>query len=173
MTDSIKTLYNGRIIKLNLEQVILPNGQQCELEIIHHPGGVAILALDEQQRMCLLRQFRHAIGGWLWEIPAGKREPGEAPITTAQRELIEEAGMQAAKLVPLGEMVPSPGVLTEVVHLFLATELNPVEQAHEAHEVIEVHWLEQDKIEAMVRAGEITDAKTVSALYHWSLMDSN
>jgi 8-oxo-dGTP pyrophosphatase MutT (NUDIX family) len=173
MTDSTKTLYKGRIIKLNLEQVTLPNGQQCELEIIHHPGGVAILALDGQQRMCLLRQFRHAVGGWLWEIPAGKREPGEAPIKTAHRELIEEAGVQANELVPIGEMVPSPGVLTEVVHLFLATNLKPVEQAHEAHEVIEVHWLEQAKVTAMVRAGEITDAKTVSALYHWSLMNPN
>ena len=68
MTISTKNLYDGRVIKLNLEQVELPNGQQCELEIIHHPGGVGILALDNQGRICLLRQFRHALGGWLWEI---------------------------------------------------------------------------------------------------------
>ena len=173
MTISIKTLYAGRIIKLNLEQVELPNGQQCELEIIHHPGGVGILALDAHQRICLLRQFRHALGGWLWEIPAGKREPGEAPLKTASRELEEEAGMQAGELVPLGEMVPSPGVLTEIVHLYLATGLTPVAQAHEAHEVIEVHWLEKAKVEAMLRAGEIRDAKTVCALYYWSLMNTN
>ena len=172
MTISTKNLYDGRVIKLNLEQVELPNGQQCELEIIHHPGGVGILALDNQGRICLLRQFRHALGGWLWEIPAGKREPGEAPIKTAARELMEEAGMQASELVPLGEMVPSPGVLTEVVHLYLARGLTPVAQAHEPHEVIEVHWLEQSKLEAMVRAGEINDAKTVCALYYWSLLCS-
>ena len=77
--------------------------------------------------------------------------------------------MQAARLQPIGEMVPSPGVLTEVVHLFLATELTPVAQAHEAHEVIEVHWLTREQVEAMVRAGEITDGKTVCALYYWTL----
>ena len=172
MTISTKTIYDGRVIKLNLEQVALPNGQQCELEIIHHPGGVAVLAVDALQRICLLRQYRHATGGWLWEIPAGKREPGEAPDITARRELIEEAGMQAGSLVPLGSMIPSPGVFTEVVHLFLATELSPVALAHEVHEVIEVHWLEKVKIEAMVRAGELNDGKTISALYYWSLMDS-
>ena len=169
MSGYVKTLYAGRVITLNLEQVTLPNGQQCELEIVHHPGGVAVIAVDEQQRICLLRQHRHAVGGWLWEIPAGKREPGEAAEVTAARELMEEAGMQAGKLQLLGRIVPSPGMLTEIVYLYLATDLTPVTQAHEEHEVIEVHWYDKAHIEGMVKAGEIYDAKTVSALYYWSL----
>ena len=165
-----KTVYEGRVIKLNLEQVVLPNGRQCELEVIHHPGGVAVLAVDLQQRICMLRQYRHAAGGWVWELPAGKCEPGEGVSITAERELKEEAGIRAARLQALGRIVPSPGVLTEVVHLFLATELSQVEQQHEVHEVIEVHWLEKRKIESMVRTGEIYDAKTISAFYYWSLL---
>lgn len=172
MIPSIKTIYDGRVIKLNLEQVTLPNGQQSELEIIHHPGGVAILAMDTQQRICMLRQYRHATGGWLWEIPAGKHERGEEPGATAARELTEEAGMNAGKLVSLGRIVPSPGVLTEVVHLFLATDLTEVAQNHEAHEVIEVHWLAKAQIESMVQRGEINDGKTIAALYYWSLRKS-
>jgi ADP-ribose pyrophosphatase len=171
MAENVQTVFEGRVITVNLEQVILPNGQECELEIVHHPGGVAIIALDAQKRICMLRQHRHAAGGWLWEIPAGKREPGEEPAVTAARELIEEAGVCAGKLDYLGRVVPSPGVFTEIVHLYLATDLQPAEQSHEAHEVIEIHWLERAKIEAMVRAGEIYDGKTISALYYWSLSE--
>ena len=170
MSGDVKTLYAGRVITLNLEQVRLPNGQVCELEIVHHPGGVAIIAVDQQQRICLLRQHRHAVGGWLWEIPAGKREPGEAAELTAARELMEEAGMQAGDLQLLGHIVPSPGMLTEIVYLYLATDLTPVAQSHEEHEVIEVHWFGKQQIEEMVKAGDIYDAKTVSALYFWSLL---
>ncbi len=170
MPTEIKTVYTGKVITLNQERVTLPNGRQCELEIVHHPGGVAILAVDAQQRICLLRQHRHAAGGWLWEIPAGKREPGEEPDITAARELTEEAGVRAGKLKSLGRIIPSPGIFTEIIYLYLATELTPVEQAHEEHEVIEVHWFDKSTIEAMVRAGEIYDGKTVSALYYWSLL---
>jgi len=173
MSVTSKTVFTGRIITVNLEQVSLPNGRQCELEIVHHPGGVAIVAVDAQQRICILRQHRHAVGGWLWEIPAGKREPGEEPEVTAARELMEEAGMQAGRMQRLGRVVPSPGVFTEVIYLYLATELTPVDQAHEEHEVIEVHWLEKSRVEDMVRSGEVYDGKTISALYYWSLLTGN
>lgn len=170
MSVLAKTVFQGKVITVNLEQVTLPNGRQCELEIVHHPGGVAIIAVDAQQRICLLRQHRHAAGGWLWEIPAGKREPGEEPEITAARELIEEAGVRTENMRSLGRIVPSPGVFTEVIHLYLATDLTPVEQAHEEHEVIEVHWFDKTQIESMVRAGEIYDGKTISALYYLSLL---
>ena len=96
MSHTTRTLYEGQVVRLGLESLELPNGQPLELEIVRHPGGAAVVALDEQERVCLLRQYRHAAGGWLWELPAGKLEPGEAAQLTAQRELEEEAGLQAA-----------------------------------------------------------------------------
>ena len=88
-------LFQGRVVDVAVETVELPNGRRVELEVIRHPGGAATVALDEQERVCLLRQFRHAGGGWLWELPAGKIDPGEEPLATARRELEEEAGVRA------------------------------------------------------------------------------
>lgn len=164
MTDTRRDVFQGRVIRLAVETVTLPNGQVAELEIVHHPGGTAVLALDDRRRVCLLRQFRHAAGGWLWELPAGKLEPGEAPLATAQRELVEEAGMRAASWQPLGRVVSSPGVFTEVIHLFVAHDLTPVPAAPEAHEVFEVHWIDWQEALAMAQRGEIEDGKTLAAL---------
>jgi len=157
-------VFQGRVIRLNVETVTLPNGEIAELEIIHHPGGAAVVALDGSNRLCLLRQFRHAVGGWLWELPAGKLDGGEAPIACAQRELQEEAGCTAREWQPLGRIISSPGVFTEVVHLFLARGLEAVASAAEAHEVFEVHWIDWRDALAMVERGEIEDAKTLVGL---------
>lgn len=164
MTDTQREIYRGRIIRLALERVRLPNGATAELEIVHHPGGAAVVALDAQGRVCLLRQYRHAAGGWLWELPAGKLDPGEAPALTARRELEEEAGMRAASWQALGRIVSSPGVFTEVIHLYLARELTPVAAQTEAHEVIEVHWYPWAEALRMAQVGEIEDAKTLAGL---------
>jgi ADP-ribose pyrophosphatase len=160
-----KPIYRGKVIELTLEGVTLPNGRQTELEIVHHPGGAAVVALDTDGNVCVLRQFRHAAGGWLWELPAGKLDPGEAPLATAQRELREEAGLIAADWQSLGRIVSSPGVFTEVIHLFLARGLTPVATQTEEHELIEVHWLPFQQALAMARDGEITDAKSVAGLF--------
>lgn len=169
MTGKLQPIYQGRIIQLNLENVHLPNGKDAELEIVHHPGGVAVVAEDASGRLCLIRQFRHAVGGWLWEFPAGKREPGEPPEVTAQRELLEEAGVEAGHWHKLGQLVPSPGILTEVVHVYYAKDLRHSTHAHEDEEVIEIHWLARDEIEDMVRQGVIVDAKTLIGLYFLGL----
>jgi ADP-ribose pyrophosphatase len=127
MVERIRNVFKGRVLNLNLEQVRLPNGRVAELEIAHHPGGAAVVAVDAGGRVCLLRQFRHAAGGWLTELPAGKLDGGEPPLECARRELAEEAGVSAGRWEKLGEFFSSPGVLTEVIHLFLAQDLQPAD----------------------------------------------
>ncbi len=158
------THFRGRIVTLTIDEVTLPNGHRAGLEIVHHPGGAAVVALDDQKRVCLLRQYRHAANGWVWELPAGKLESSESPLTTAQRELAEEGGMQALQWASLGQCLPSPGVLTEVVHLFLATGLEPVGAAPEDAEVFEVQWLALEEAFEWAMDGRIIDAKTVVGL---------
>jgi ADP-ribose pyrophosphatase len=159
--DRIDTVFNGRVITVNVEQVRLPNGHTARYEIVHHPGGAAIVAVDAAERICLLRQFRPAGGGWVWELPAGRLEPGESPENTARRELVEEAGREAGQWESLGSILSSPGVFAETIHLFLARDLAVVPPAHEPYEVIEIHWI--DLAEAVRRAlsGDLRDAKTV------------
>lgn len=159
------THFRGRVVTLTVDEVTLPNGHRAALEIVHHPGGAAAVAIDDQKRVCLLRQYRHAVGGYILEIPAGKLEPGEPPLNTAQRELIEEGGMEGTQWESLGTVVPSPGVFTEVVHLFLATALKPAAAAPEAAEVFEIQWVPlQQAFEWAMDGTTITDAKSVAGL---------
>ena len=160
-----KQIYRGRVIELGLEAVELPNGRTVELEIVRHPGGAAAVALDRQGRVCLLRQYRHAANGWLWELPAGKIDSGEDPFATARRELIEEAGVTAGDWRDLGLMHSSPGVFTEIVYLYLAQRLAPAALEHEVDEVIELHWRPFDEVLAWCCDGTITDAKTLIGLF--------
>ena len=164
MIENIRRVFTGRVLKLNLEQVRLPNGQVAELEIAHHPGGAAVVAVDAEGRVCLLRQFRHAAGGWLTELPAGKLDGGEPPLECARRELAEEAGVSARQWEKLGEFFSSPGVLTEVIHLFLAQDLEPADASPEDHEVLEATWVPlQDAID-LAASGRLQDAKSVIGL---------
>jgi ADP-ribose pyrophosphatase len=159
--ESITEVFRGRVIQVNIERVRLPNGRVADLEIIHHPGGAAVVAIDSERRVCVLRQFRHAANGWLWELPAGKIDNREPPLQTAQRELTEEAGVTAEHWESLADYVTSPGVFTEVVHLFLATGLGQATAALEEHEVLEVHWKPFDEVLEMARTGELRDGKSV------------
>ncbi|MGD9599525.1 MAG: NUDIX hydrolase [Steroidobacteraceae bacterium] len=161
---SCETRFRGRIVTANIEVVELPNGQRVTLDIVRHPGGAAVVAIDADRRVCLLRQYRHAIDGWITELPAGKLEPGEPPLVTAQRELVEEAGVRAAHWDTLGGVVSSPGVLTETVHLYLATGLEPATQQPEPGELFEVHWVPVAEACRRALAGEISDAKTCVGL---------
>lgn len=160
--------FRGRVVRLNVETVRLPNGHVTDLEIIHHPGGAAIVALDPDNRVCLLRQFRHAAGGYIWELPAGKLEPQEAPAMTAARELVEEAGCEAASWQELGTYVSSPGVFTEIVHLYLARDLTPAPQAREAAEVFEIHWVPLADALRRAAEGDIRDGKSALGLWRAS-----
>jgi 8-oxo-dGTP pyrophosphatase MutT (NUDIX family) len=165
MSDAIRNVFCGRVIRVNVERVTLPNGSVAELEIIHHPGGAAVVAADSEGRVCLLRQYRHAAAGWVWELPAGKIDNREPPLETAQRELHEEAGMQAARWQSLGDYLSSPGVFTEVVHLYLATDLQSIEHRPEEHEVFEVHWVSYARAVEMAQSGELRDGKSVVGIF--------
>ncbi|HUT41846.1 MAG TPA: NUDIX hydrolase [Gammaproteobacteria bacterium] len=164
MPDTSRPVFEGRLVNLSIDSVTLPNGVAAELEIVHHPGGAAVVALDEHDKVCLLWQYRHAGGGWLWELPAGKLDPGEAPDTTALRELEEEAGIRAGRLDRLGSMITTPGFCNEIVHLFLARDLVRVPAAPEEQELFEVHWLPFEVALGQVYDGTIRDAKTMLGL---------
>jgi 8-oxo-dGTP pyrophosphatase MutT (NUDIX family) len=165
MILSTRNVFTGRVITANVEQVRLPNGSEAALEIVHHPGGAAVVAVDAQRRVCLLRQFRHAADGWLYELPAGKLDNREPPLECATRELAEEAGRTAQHWQPLGDIATSPGVFTEVIHLFLARSLAEVTAQPEEHEVLEVHWFPLDDALRMAADGRIRDAKTIAGLF--------
>jgi ADP-ribose pyrophosphatase len=113
----------------------------------------------------MLYQFRHAAGGWIWELPAGKIDNREPPLETAQRELVEEAGMTATSWQSLGEYFSSPGVFTEVIHLYLATGLKAVPDAREEHEVFRVEWRPLSEVLAMAHSGELKDGKSLVGIF--------
>jgi ADP-ribose pyrophosphatase len=159
-----REVFTGRVTRLTVDTVELPNGHRADLEVLHHPGGAAVVAIDGERRVCLLRQYRHAAGGYVVELPAGRLEPAEPPARTAERELAEEAGMHAARWRELGVSLSSPGVFTERIHLYLATELSAVPSAPEAAEVFEVHWIPLDEAVKRCLHGDIDDSKTCLGL---------
>ena len=157
--------FKGRIISVTVEDVTLPNGKQTQIEIVHHPGGAAAVAIDDQQRVCLLRQYRPVFDRWIWELPAGKLDSGEGPLVAAQRELEEEAGVRAARWIDLGGIYSSPGVFGEIVYLYLARELTSVDANAEEHELFEVHWVPLTDALKRAGTGEIDDGKTITGLF--------
>jgi ADP-ribose pyrophosphatase len=161
----VRNVFQGRVLTLNLEQVELPNGRVAELEIAHHPGGATVVALDDAGRVCLLRQFRHAASGWITELPAGKLDDGEPPLVCARRELAEEAGCEASRWDRLGQFYSSPGVLTEIIHVYLARGLQHRSAAPEQHEVFVAEWLPLAEALGQARSGAIADAKTLVGLF--------
>ena len=154
----------GRVGSYGVEDVVLPNGVAVTLEVLRHPGASAVLPVHEDGSVTLVRQFRHATGGWILEIPAGRREEGEAPEDCAARELAEEVGL-AGDLSLLGPVWPAPAYTDERIHLFVATRLREVPRALDADEVLEAVRLTAGELRALVASGAITDAKTLSALY--------
>jgi 8-oxo-dGTP pyrophosphatase MutT (NUDIX family) len=164
LSHKTRTVFEGQLVRLGIESLTLPNGESLELEIVRHPGGAAVVALDENRRVCLLRQFRHAAGGWLWELPAGKLEKDEDPQATAARELAEEAGLRAGRWHKLGSVLMTPGFCDETIHLYLVERLSAVTTQPERHELIEIHWLPFSDAIKQIHDGAIQDAKTMLGL---------
>jgi ADP-ribose pyrophosphatase len=163
------SLYNGKIFDVVLEKVTLPNGAVKHREIVRHPGAAAMVPILDDGRVVLIKQYRHAVGEYVWEIPAGTLEPDEAPVACARRELVEETGYEATRLEKLTEILPAPGYTDEHIHIFLATGLRPAEQKLEDDEVLELQPTALDKALAMAVRGEICDAKTITGLWLASL----
>lgn len=157
-------LYRGHIIKLRLDQVRLPTKQIAAREVVEHRGAVAIVALDEQNRVLLVRQFRSGAGCELLEIPAGTLEEGEDPALCATRELKEETGFHALQWDNLGYFYSSPGFLTEKMRLFLARQLTRGQATPEADEQINLESVALSQALQMIERGEIVDAKTIVGL---------
>lgn len=160
----ITNLYKGKIFDVVLEKVTLPNGAIKDREIVRHPGAAAMVPLLDDGKVVLIRQYRHAVGKFLWEIPAGTLEPGEEAVECARRELAEETGYEAARFDKLAEILPAPGYTDEHIHIFLASGLTPVEQSLEDDEVLQTLPAPFDTVLEMITKGEIQDAKTITGL---------
>jgi len=161
---SSRQVFSGRLLAVRVDEVELPDGVRATREIVRHPGAVAIVPLLSDDRVILIRQYRHAAGEVVWELPAGVLEKGEEPAECARRELIEETGYAAGELAPLLSTFVSPGFSSEIIHLFLARDLRRVEARAEPDERIETHVLPFDEAVAMVLRGEVRNAAAICGL---------
>lgn len=156
--------YEGRTITVLSERVELPNGHEVELDVVRHPGAAAVVPVDADGTVLMVRQYRHTVGDWLLEVPAGKLAPGEEPASCAHRELEEEAGVRAGTLRELGSIYVSPGFCDERIWLFLATDLTASAQRLEDDEVLAVERVPLAEAERRAIAGELVDAKSTVAI---------
>jgi ADP-ribose pyrophosphatase len=161
---SSRNIYRGRVVHLDVDRVVEPSGMEVEREIVRHPGAAVLLPVTADGRVILVRQFRYAVGETLLEVPAGTIDPGETPEETAGRELVEETGYHAGRLEKLAEFFPSPGILAERMHLFLATELEKREASPDADESLEIVELPWEQALALEPGKDVRDAKTLVAL---------
>ena len=161
---STKRIHSGKVLKLDLDTVALPNGRTTELEILRHPGASAVVPLKDDGKVVLIRQLRHAAGGFIYEIPAGKLDHQEDPKLCAARELEEEVGYCAGKLTLLTSIWTAPGFTDEVIHIYQATDLKPGTQNLDQDEVLEIVEWPLEEAMARIQDGTIRDAKTIIGL---------
>ena len=159
-----RNIYNGKVITLNVDTVQLPNGVTVDLETIRHPGAAAVVPIKDDGTVVLIRQFRHAAGGFIYEIPAGKLAPGEDPLHCASRELEEEVGYRAATFELLSSIFTAPGFADEVIHIYRATGLTKGRQQLDRDEVLDVIEMPLPEAIMKIEDGTIRDAKTIVGL---------
>jgi ADP-ribose pyrophosphatase len=157
-------MHRGRVVDVFTERLRYANGREYDIDMIKHPGAAAVVAVDAAGRVCLVRQWRQGIEDFLWEIPAGKLDQGEAPDICAVRELAEEAGVSAKRWTSLGLFIPAPGIFTELIHLYLARDLVLGPPAPDADEDLELQWLPLERALEHVLKGEWSDGKTALGL---------
>src|SRR5213083_3389706 len=171
MQLATRRVYSGRVVRLDVDTIRFPDGSTGELEVIRHPGAAAVVPCltdpkGSDPTILMIKQYRYAAGGPLWEIPAGTLDSGEAPETCARRELLEEAGVTAGRLQRLTSIWTTPGFTDEVIHLYLASGLTPGEPSRERDEFIEVVPQPLSQVLARIRDGEVRDAKTIVAILY-------
>jgi ADP-ribose pyrophosphatase len=159
-----KNIYTGIVVNLHVDTVTLPNGLTVDLEVVRHPGAAAVVPVKDDGRVILIRQFRHAAGGFIYEIPAGKLHPGEDPTVCARRELEEEIGYRAGTLELLASIFTAPGFTDEVIHIYKGTGLSAGRQQLDRDEVLEVVEMSLPEAIRMIKNGEIRDAKSIVGL---------
>jgi 8-oxo-dGTP pyrophosphatase MutT (NUDIX family) len=163
--NSRTTVHRSRVFNLIRENITLVNGVTTDLEFLEHPGAAAIVPFLDETRVLLLKQYRHAIKDYIWEIPAGTLDPQESVMNCARRELIEETGYSADQWQKLGEITPVPGYSDERIHIFLADGLRPAEQHLDKDEIIHVHAIEFNEALEMIKQGKIQDAKSIAGIF--------
>ena len=166
-----RRIHHGRIIDLDVDTVRFPDGSIADMDIVRHPGASAIVPfvtspLDDDPQLLLLRQYRYAAGGYLWEVPAGRLDPGEDPHACAVRELREETGCTAKRVEHLYTMFTTPGFTDEIIHVFAAIDLTRGVTSHESDEFMEVVPMKLSEALERIRVGEIRDAKTGLAILY-------
>ncbi len=162
--SSREVIFEGKIMTVRVDTVRLPNGAEATREVVDHADAVTIVPIDGKGNVVLVRQYRHPLGMTLLELPAGGIEDGEEPLEAAQRELREETGMAAGRLVALGGFYSAPGFLTEYLHLFLATDLTESPLAPDPDEFVEVVRIPKAELQAMISRGEVQDSKTIAGV---------
>ncbi len=164
----VREIFEGRIFRVRVESITLPGGHALDAEIVRHPGSVVLLPVTEAGEVVLVRQYRHPIGRWAWELPAGSLKPGEDPLEAARRECHEEIELVPDRLEKLGAFFPTPGYCDEEMHVYLATGLRAPRADESAtpdeDEEIEIGRFTPDAIRAMIATGDIIDLKTVAGL---------
>ncbi|MFW5982270.1 MAG: NUDIX hydrolase [Halanaerobiaceae bacterium] len=168
-TVNSKRIYEGNVIKLRVDEVLLSNENKSQREIVEHPGGVTILAVDENQQILLVEQYRKPAEESILELPAGKLEKNEDPLECAKRELIEETGYQAGKIEHLISFYTTPGFCDEIIHLYFASDLKDVGVNPDEDEILRNHSLKKEDIISMIKEGNIKDAKSIIGLQYYLL----
>jgi ADP-ribose pyrophosphatase len=159
-----ENIYHGKAFSVRRDLIQLPNGKQAWVDIVDHPGAVALVPLDDAGRIYFVRQYRHSTGGEILELPAGTIDPDEPPESCARREIREEIGMAAGQLEKLGEFYLAPGYSTEYMHVYLATGLRPDPLPGDEDEFLQVESLSFERALQLIGEGQIRDAKTLAAL---------
>lgn len=167
-TIQTESIFNGRVISLQVDTVNLPNGKIATREIVKHPGAVAVLALHEG-KMIVVEQFRKPLERSLVEIPAGKLDPGETPLEAAKRELEEETGFCSESLRLISSFYTSPGFANEIIHLYVAEDLVPGEVHLDEDEFLDIELITLEQAQQLIADGRIRDAKTITAVYAWQI----
>lgn len=164
-----KVIFDGKVVKLEFDEVLCPNGNISFREVVRHNGGAAILCVTPDDKIILERQFRYAYDEVIYEIPAGKLEKDENPYDAAMRELEEETGNKASELIHLTDIYPTCGYSSEVIYLYLAKDIKHTETHFDDDEIIETYLIPIDEVKEMILDGRIKDAKTIVAFTYYMM----